>query len=138
MLNKDQTLLQEAYLSVSKPMASVPSDEQEEISVEPNTEVSTGPVDELAPTTVSTDTELNTDNVVNQDHSQVDNLSVEDESEEDEMVIDNLASIRESIMKTAAFCASGGHLEPWQQQKLAIAMDNLAAIARSLRSGAHC
>jgi hypothetical protein len=136
MLNKDQNLLQEAYLSVSKPMASVPSDEQDEVSVEPNTEISTGPVDELAPKTAATDPALNTDTMVNEPGD--DRLSVEDESEEDEMVIDNLASIRESIMKTAAFCAGGGHLEPWQQQKLAIAMDNLAAIARSLRSGAHC
>jgi hypothetical protein len=59
-------------------------------------------------------------------------LSEEDESEEDQMVIENLHSIRESIMKIAASVVAGGHLEPWQQQKLAIAMDNLAEVARRI------
>ena len=49
------------------------------------------------------------------------------------MAIDNLSSIRESIIKIACHCGSGGQLESWAQQKLAIAMDNLAGIARSLR-----
>ena len=87
---------------------------------------------------VGTDPTLNTTNIVSSEEPSVgsqnsDRGSMEDECEEDEMAIDNLNSIRESIMKTAAFCASGGHLEAWQQQKLAIAMDNLASIARSLR-----
>ena len=63
-------------------------------------------------------------------------LSVPDEQEEDDMTIDNLHSIKESIMKVAGYVAGGGHLEPWQQQKLAIAMDNLAEVARRLRK--HC
>ena len=56
-----------------------------------------------------------------------------EEDEQAEMAIDNLNSIRESIMKIASFCGTGGNLEAWAHQKLAIAMDNLAGIARSLR-----
>jgi hypothetical protein len=58
------------------------------------------------------------------------NFDLEQEDEEDQMSIDNLNSIRESINKIGAFCAKGGHLEGWAQQKLAIAMDNLAEVSR--------
>jgi len=59
-------------------------------------------------------------------------LSEEDENEEDEITISNLSSIKESLMKIAMHCGHGYHLEPWQQQKLAIAMDNLAEVARRI------
>ena len=49
------------------------------------------------------------------------------------MTISSLHSLRESVMKIASFVISGGHLEPWQQQKLAIAMDGLAEVARRLK-----
>lgn len=139
MLNKDSILLQEAYLSITKKSASVPSD-QEPVTTDPNAVVSAGPVDEPAP---GTDMDMINSEVMDVEPEDKDTtgipvsmgdprLSEEDENEEDDMSIDNLNSIRESIMKIASHCGSGYHLEPWQQQKLAIAMDNLAEIARRL------
>ena len=59
-------------------------------------------------------------------------FSANDEDEEDDMTVDNLHSIKESLMKISLAVASGVHLEPWQQFKVAIVMDNLASVARSL------
>lgn len=145
MLNKETKLLEEAYLSISKKRADVPSDKKEEVTTEPNEVVSAGPMDEPAPgvdmdmvnsevedvepedkDTTGIPVEMGMDGGMMGDPR----MSEEDENEEDVMTIENLHSIRESIMKVAAYVASGGHLEPWQQQKLAIAMDNLAEIAR--------
>lgn len=142
MINKDSVLLEKAYMSMTKPLVSVPSDE-ETVSLEPSAMVHTSPVSEPAPGVqmgavqdTTTDPSINSVDGVAEPHDT--RMNSDSESEEDSMVIDNLASIRESIMKTAEFCASGGHLEAWQQQKLAIAMDNLASVARSLKSGAYC
>jgi hypothetical protein len=148
MSHNDSVLLEKAYLSISQKMPSVPSDE-ETISTEPNEVVGSGPMDEPAPGTdtlmtgpeasglgdeMGLDSGMPSDDMSDMSSGMGDDrLDVEDESEEDSMSIDNLNSIRESIMKIAKCCASGGHLEPWQQQKLAIAMDNLAGVARSLR-----
>ena len=147
MLNKDLHLLEEAYLSISKKTASVPSD-KETVTTEPNEVVSAGPMSEPAPgvgmdminsevqdtspADMDTTGEPVTVGVMGPD-SEDSRFSKEDEDEEDNMSIDNLNSIRESIMKIAERCGRGEHLEPWQQQKLAIAMDNLADIARRLR-----
>jgi hypothetical protein len=150
MLKKDSQLLEEAYLSISKKTPSVPSD-KETVITEPNEVVSAGPMDEPAPG-VSMD-------MIN---SEVEDVEPEDKDttgipvamtsaemgdehygcgcgseecdceEAHEMALDNLNSIRESIMKIASHCASGSRLEAWAHQKLAIAMDNLAGIARSL------
>ena len=143
MLNNDTRLLEEAYLSISKKTATVPSD-KEPVTTEPNEVVSAGPMDEPAP---GVDMDMINSEVSDVEPEDKDTtgmpvsigmgeedprLSVEDEQEEDDMSIDNLNSIRESIMKIASHCATGSHLEPWQQQKLAIAMDNLAEIARRL------
>lgn len=142
MLNKETKLLEEAYLSISKKRADVPSDKIEQVTTNPNDVVSAGPMDEPAP---GVDMDMIDSEVEDVDPEDKDTtgipvemgmmegdprLSEEDEMEEDEMSITNLHSIRESIMKIAAYVASGGHLEPWQQQKLAIAMDNLAEVAR--------
>lgn len=59
-------------------------------------------------------------------------FSADAENEEDDMTIDNIHSIKESLMKISLAVASGVHLEPWQQFKVAIVMDNLASVARSL------
>lgn len=59
-------------------------------------------------------------------------FSTNDEDEEDDMTIDNIHSIKESLMKISLAVAAGVHLEPWQQFKVAIVMDNLASVARSL------
>lgn len=145
LTKKDSQLLEEAYLSISKKTPSVPSDE-ETVSMEPNEVVSAGPMDEPAPGVDMNMIDSEVSDVAPEDKdttgmpvsigvidSEDSRLEVSDEDEEDSMAIDNLNSIRESIMKIASFCGSGGHLEPWAQQKLAIAMDNLAGVARSLR-----
>lgn len=59
-------------------------------------------------------------------------FSTNDEDEEDDITIDNIHSIKESLMKISLAVASGVHLEPWQQFKLAVVMDNLASVSRSL------
>ena len=145
MKKSDTEILQEAYLSIKKPVVSVPSD-KETVDVSPNKEVSVGPMDGPAPGVQADMTEPDTEMVEPQPEPSVpaavsmeledptdERMSTEDEDEEDAMALDNLNSIRESIMKIASFCGSGEHLEPWMQQKLAIAMDNLAGVARSLR-----
>jgi hypothetical protein len=142
-MNRDFQLLEEAYLSITKKAASVPSD-REAVTTEPNNVVSAGPADEPAPGVDMDmiDSEVSDIEPEDKDTTGIPvsieggmedpRLSEEDENEEDSMSIDNLHSIRESIMKIAAHCASGYHLEPWQQQKLAVAMDNLAEVARRL------
>ena len=139
MKRTDVQMLEEAYLSIAKKTTP---------SVEPNSTVSTGPVDEPAPgvdmdmidsevedtspeemDTTGVPVSIETEQEAMMDDPR---LSEEDENEEDAMTIDNLNSIRESIMKIASHCAAGDHLEPWQQQKLAVAMDNLAEVARRL------
>ena len=145
LTKKDSELLEEAYLSISKKTASVPSDD-ETVTTEPNEVVSAGPMDEPAPGVDMNMIDSEVSDVAPEDKdttgmpvsigmmdSEDSRMDVSDEDEEDSMAIDNLNSIRESIMKVASFCGSGGHLEPWAQQKLAIAMDNLAGVARSLR-----
>lgn len=144
LTKKDSQLLEEAYLSISKKTPSVPSDE-EAVTTEPNEVVSAGPMDEPAPGVNMDMIDSEVADVAPEDKdttgmpvsigvmdSEDDRLDVEDEDEEDAMAIDNLNSIRESIMKIASHCGSGSHLEPWAQQKLAIAMDNLAEVARRL------
>ena len=142
MLNKDNTLLERAYLAVGKPVPGIPSDE------EPVTgPLSTSPVKELAPNIKfgAPSPELETAGVegfeADEDpgESAADVLEleeepagVEDDNEAHELALDNLNSIRESVTKIAMHCASGACLEAYQQQKLAIAMDNLACIARSI------
>lgn len=139
MTKQDQTLLEEAYSAITKKTNDVEQNSALDVTdtspvsePAPNVQVGAAEVVDLEPKPELTDDIVNVSQEISPESSQ------EAETEEEQMVIDNLHSIRESIMKTASFCASGGHLEPWQQQKLAIAMDNLAAIARSLRSGAHC
>lgn len=144
LTKKDSDLLEEAYLSISKKTASVPSD-NETVSMEPNEVISAGPMDEPAPGVDMDMIDSEVSDVAPEDKdttgmpvsigtmgSEDSRMDVEDEDEEDAMAIDNLNSIRESIMKIASHCGSGEHLEPWAQQKLAIAMDNLAEVARRL------
>jgi hypothetical protein len=136
----DSVLLEKAYLSVSQKLPSVPSD-REPVTTTPNDVVSAGPMDEPAPQTdtlmVGSQPEGGIDpsmsGPMDSSMSSDPRLDLQDENEEDSMAIDNLNSIRESIMKIAKYCSGGGHIEPWQQQKLAISMDNLAEVARSIR-----
>lgn len=142
---KDHELLEEAYISISKKNSTVPTD-NEEVTTDPNEIVDVGSMDEPAP-----GVDMNMINSEVQDVAPEDkdttgvpvsmNAMVggeedcgchSEEDEQAEMAIDNLNSIRESIMKIASFCGSGGNLEAWAHQKLSIAMDNLAGIARSL------
>lgn len=146
MSNYDSQLLEEAYLSISKKIRSTPAD-RETVTTEPNKVVSAGPMDEPAP---GVDMDMIDSEVHDTEPEDKDTpgipvtiISAEDDDEscgcdyeEDEftsMAIDNLNSVRESVMKIAMFCATGNELDAWQHQKLSIAMDNLAEIARRLR-----
>lgn len=146
MIHNDIGLLQEAYLSITRKSKQLPSD-TESITTNPNDTVSAGPVDEPAPgvsidmtKSVEDDTAVNSTDYdttgvpvsMSPAAGEDSRLSTEDENEEDNMAISNLSSIKDSICKIAAACAGGTHLEPWQQQKVAIAMDNLAEVARRL------
>ena len=138
-------LLEEAYLSVSKKITD-PSIEKETVTTDPNETVDVGSMDEPAP---GVDMNMIDSEVVDvepedkdatgipvtmsSDNSSSCGCDLEQEDEEDQMVLSNLDSIRESIMKIASFCGSGGHLDTWAQQKLAISMDNLAEVARRSR-----
>lgn len=149
MSKKDVQLLEEAYLSIAKKSKTVPS-EQETVTTQPNEVVSAGPVSEPAPGIDMNMINSEVEDVEPEDKDTTGvpvsmgamdgemegdpRLSEEDENEEDEMALDNLNSIRESLMKIAAHCGSGNHLEPWQQQKLAIAMNDLAEVARRIHS----
>ena len=66
MTNKDIQMLEEAYLSVSKKMSSVPSD-KEKITTKPNDVVHAGPMNEPAP---GTDIDMI--------HSEVEDVETED------------------------------------------------------------
>lgn len=65
-------------------------------------------------------------------------FSTNDEDEEDDITIDNIHSIKESLIKISMAIAAGVHLEPWQQFKLAVVMDNLSSVARSLPRQSSC
>ena len=159
MLHKDTDLLQEAYLSVLKKSTVVPSD-REKISTNASSSVSTSPIKELAPKQDTESAYSEEDDFEEDDFEEDDfeeehdttgipvsmevhgghessmhgdkRFSVNDEDEEDDMTIDNLHSIKDSLMKIAMAVSAGVHMEPWQQFKIAIVMDNLASIARSL------
>jgi hypothetical protein len=121
MKNNDVELLEKAYLSIKQPVVSVPSDDEAvTVDMQEPADMSLG----------SEEGELHQD--VESCGGDQDFIGQE-ESEEEDMAIGNLDSIRDSIMKISRFCGSGGHLVVWQQQKLAIAMDNLAEVARRIR-----
>jgi hypothetical protein len=136
----DIQLLEEAYLSITKKVPAVSDEDKSlESSETPlSSRVEVGPMDEPASTgseevspTLSTDMSAPMDSGCScNGECSCNQVDLEQEDEEDQMAISNLNSVRESITKIAAFCASGGHLEIWAQQKLAIAMDNLAEVAR--------
>lgn len=138
MKKKDLEMLEEAYLSIGKKTAT----EANPMSEEP---VNVGPMDEPAPgieMSVADEPGLEATASTEVDPTQIDqtqpsnaspiDVNLGQEDEEDQMTLDNLNSVRESIVKIAGYCGSGGHLETWAQQKLAIAMDNLAEVARRL------
>lgn len=134
MTSKDTLLLEKTYLSMSKKLASVPSDATSsdempfrgsEVSMHPEMAISPEEPEPISPQ----DDEVSLSTLSNDLFSSEEN---ECDDEEHEMIIDNMNSIRESITKIADYCMTGNGLEPWQSQKLAIAMDNLAEIARRL------
>lgn len=122
---KDNILLEKAYIAIRKPLPSVPSDE---IDIED--ELSMTPTNDVEDTLSIADDDILTDEPI----VDVDNELYDDEDccEEDHILVSNLNSIRESVCKIADFCATGKCLEKWADQKLAIAMDNLAQVARSV------
>ena len=155
MSYKDTSLLQEAYLSVLKKRTEMPP-QGERITGDERT-VDTSPVKEVAPG-VDLDKHYSDEEISSEESDTTGSpisiefsgdegtkmdgdarFSVNDEDEEDDMTVDNIHSIKESLMKIAMAVAAGVHLEPWQQFKVAIVMDNLASVARSLpRQQHHC
>lgn len=146
MKNQDEYLLERAYLSISQPMKSVPADKEEVVLSEPvvdfeddegddweeDSEESCGECGECE---ICSSTAKAINPLIFPPAPSPDSLSTRhrsEEQDEDDMVISNLSSIRDSINKVSGYCATGGHLETWQQYKLAIAMDNLAEVARRL------
>jgi hypothetical protein len=128
----DVQLLEEAYLSITKKVP-VASDEDKNLdNSEPQMtpEVEVGPMDGPALSEPEQDMSPACCSGASDSMGDDNSLDMDQEEEEDQMTISNLNSIRESITKVAMFCASGKHLEIWAQQKLAIAMDNLAEVAR--------
>jgi hypothetical protein len=141
---KDYELLEEAYISISKKTPDIHTSSTK-VSTDPNEVVDVGSMDEPAPGVDMNMIDSEVEDVepedkdttgvpvsMTMDGSSEDCGCHSEEDEQAEMAIDNLNSIRESIMKIASFCGTGGNLEAWAHQKLAIAMDNLAGIARSL------
>lgn len=154
MSYKDTSLLQEAYLSVLKKRTNTPS--QGEGITADDMSVDTSPVKEIAPgvdldkhysdeedfsseenDTTGTPVSIEFDGDGGSKMDGDVRFSVNDEDEEDDMTVDNIHSIKESLMKIAMAVAAGVHLEPWQQFKVAIVMDNLASVARSLPRQQH-
>lgn len=147
--NNDLKILEEAYLSISKKTPRLPSD-KEPVTTNPNETVSVGSMDGPAPGVDMNmiDSEVTDIEPEDKDTTGVPVSITADQElsmgcgcgetecnceEAHDMALDNLNSVRESIMKIAAKCASGEHLAAWAHQKLALAMDNLADVARSLR-----
>jgi hypothetical protein len=136
-LFKDNYLLEKAYLSIAQQVPSVPSDDEEQ---EPELEQTDSTamdgeigVEVPGPEEESMDDELHHPSEVGLEAEPNLPGNEHDEMEEDRMAVDNLNSVRESAMKIANHWSKGSHLHPWQQQKLAIAMELLAEVARALR-----
>lgn len=144
MKTKDSLLLERAYLSINQKLPSVPSDEQEKDEVDGELEVQSDDEDLISPEEETIEdmgsevmpepTEMSTVSISEPSVSPK-AFSLDDccDDETHDMNVDNLNSIRESVTKIATVCAQGGSLEVWQQQKIAIAMDNLAEVARRIR-----
>ena len=144
MKPSDSYLLEKAYLSINQKLPSVPSDnitetdeddedgvEQPEIDSDFGSGESDDKILHISPAGISSAAETPMSH-----ENETEALHLSDDCCEEEihdMNVDNLNSIRESISKIACLCAQGGSLEPWQQQKIAIAMDNLAEVARRIR-----
>lgn len=147
--------LEEAYLSILKKPALSPENTETNVSTSPVKEIAPGlKVNTVEPSedhhkcsvcdseqcecaseeSDTTGQTLTMGMVNNDDHGMQGDVrfSANDEDEEDDMTIDNLFSIKESLMKISLAVSAGVHLEPWQQFKVAIVMDNLASVARSL------
>ena len=141
MKNKDSLLLERAYLSINQKIPSVPSDEQEKDELSDEVNVLDNEDEEFSPEEETIE-DVEGDSMPTETPMSITNpsiasapLSIDDCSDHEthDMNIDNLNSIRESVTKIATVCAQGGFLEVWQQQKIAIAMDNLAEVARRIR-----
>ena len=140
MNTSDSYLLEKAYLSINQKLPSVPSDDEtykdeaEEQKLDSISDFNSGESDDkmlhISSTGISSAAEAPMSH-----ENEIETLQLGDdccEEETHDMNVDNLNSIRESISKIAGVCAQGGSLEVWQQQKIAIAMDNLAEVARRI------
>jgi hypothetical protein len=141
MKTKDSLLLERAYLSINQKIPSIPSDEQEKDELSDEIDIHDSEDEELSPEEETIEDvggdPMPTEMPVSITEPSIASapLSIDDccDDETHDMKVDNLNSIRESVTKIATVCAQGGSLEVWQQQKIAIAMDNLAEVARRIR-----
>lgn len=132
-MKKDNFLLERAYMSISKPIPGPePTEVDDELQPFDDKEPSFGP-DDMEPLDVVADTKPEIGAVVTTMTSSPsdDRLEVGDENQEDELAISNVKSIASDIARICDhLCVEGGHLEPWAQQSIAIAMDSIAEVAR--------
>jgi hypothetical protein len=142
MSNKDKRLLEEAYLSATGKIPSTPADKEvvddedevEDTDTDVNSEIETageeepmvisigGPVDDEAgdvpPHTFNDD-----EDETWQDH----------ENEEIRMVKTNLFTLAEDAKLLHDALHEGEELEPWMQQKIAVASEMLCGVAKVVR-----
>lgn len=131
MKTKDQSLLEEAYLSALQKIHNAPTDPATENVAEVNPEVTDRENVENASSAVAIAVPVSPEasGAMEQDTG----CSCEDgheESEEHWMVKSNLFSLYTNAKKIHNIAQMGIDLEPWAQQKIAVCADNLQAVMK--------
>jgi hypothetical protein len=117
MKSNDQKLLEEAYISALQKSINVPADD---ITVnQPDTPAA---VEMHSEPEVVTD--ITSDGPASDEHYQM------EEKEETSMAAANLFSIFNDAKMLHDVLKSGGHLETWMLQKIAVVADNLSGVAK--------
>jgi len=125
MISKDADLISEAYLSALQKQRTVGTEPAMEDVAEVNPEVTDRENVEMA-IAVPAGPEA----AVEQPHVSIE-PNVEDEEEELWMARSNLFSLYSNAKKIHNLVQMGLDLEPWMQQKIAVAADNLEGVMKS-------
>jgi len=128
MKSKDVDLIAEAYLSALQKIKNVPTDTATEDVAEVNPEV-TDIENTESPVTMTMAVPAGPEAAMSQGPSIEPN--VEDENEELWMAKSNLFSLYTNAKKIHNLLQMGLDLEPWMQQKIAIATDSLEGVMKS-------
>jgi len=128
MISKDAELIGEAYLSALQKQKDVANDPAMEDIAEVNPEV-TDRENAEKPVTMTMAVPAGPEAAVSQGPSIEPN--VEDENEELWMARSNLFSLYTNAKKIHNLIQMGLDLEPWMQQKIAIATDSLEGVMKS-------